>query len=65
MAVSVACISAMVRWSINYVLEGRSKEKVVGRHFWYNQGKPREIRLSIIEVQTRSNEICTSLAYSE
>jgi len=43
MTVSVACIAGMFRWSINYVLEGRSKEKVVGRHFWSYQGKPREI----------------------
>jgi len=27
--------------------------------------KPKEIKSSVIEVQTRSNEICTSLAYSE
>jgi len=54
MIVSVACTAGMVRWSINYVglLEGRNKEMVVGRHFWSYQGKPREVKLSIVEVKT-------------
>jgi hypothetical protein len=52
MAVSVACIAGVVRWSINYVLGGRSKEMVVGRNFWSYQGKLREIKSSIIEAQT-------------